>query len=514
MNLLIAALVGFLAGRMLWLAMKGSWVTPSLMRKNFRGIDVPTAAGIVLCLALVVVEALRGVFGAFGMGEGAGFSPIRAAVLAVVLGFGLLGLFDDLAGEASVHGFRGHLKALAKGRLSTGAVKLFGGALLGLVGASFLGAESLGELILDAAVIALAANMGNLFDRRPGRAIKVGLLAFVVPAVLLGLPAELVAPAIVVGAAASILLDDMHEKLMIGDTGANALGAAIGLGIVAATGTSGTGTALVVLVLLTLVGEFISFSKLFDSVGPLRAFDQLGLKRAAKRDSDSEMVNQAKTGGSASRSNDTASSTAEGSTAQHQEAPGFGESQQHQAEWPELLREETPSADPLADSMRKRSGLIDSGSLSNVSHHTATDDLEEDFGRRDVRDQGTTGSGFVGGQLDDSDSEDYALDDSRDLATDDDDIIDLREPESEREMNSASVERGHVGASSGARIHREPRDSSAYRAGDPWTSPRSRGSRKDHLDEFDDLPDFSGRGRASSSQSQDRYRSPFDDKDS
>ncbi len=472
MNVLLAALVGFLAGRMLWLAMKGSWATSTLVRKNYRGVDVPTAAGLVLCFALLSVEGLRAIFGALGMGEGSGFSPMRAAALVVVLGFALLGLFDDLTGGDDARGLRGHLQALAKGQMTSGIIKMIGGIAVGFVGASFLGAESLGGLLLDAAVIALAANIGNLFDRRPGRAIKVGLLGFLIPAVLLGLPGEMLAPAIVVGAAAAILLDDLHERLMIGDTGANALGAAVGLGIVGATGTSGTGIALVLLIILTLVGEFLSFTKLFESIGPLRAFDQLGTKRAARQGSNkSQPEGPSAAGGAvppaAPESAPVTEPTQDRSQVDNVEtaaAPSFGDSVNHQAEWPELLRDDVPGAD------------------------TQIDDLD-------------------GSEVSDSADDNYGY-------VAEDEIIDLRDSESESEPNRATLDTGHVGATSGARIRREPRTNySATRGQDSWTTGRSYGRSAEHNDEFDDLPDFSPRSRTTPRASQDRYRSPFDDKD-
>ena len=40
--------------------------------------------------------------------------------------------------------------------------------------------DSLGRLLADGALVALAANLGNLLDRAPGRTTKVALVAFVV----------------------------------------------------------------------------------------------------------------------------------------------------------------------------------------------------------------------------------------------------------------------------------------------------------------------------------------------
>ncbi len=153
------------------------------------------------------------------------------AVLVAVVGFGLLGLFDDLGASGSDRGFRGHLLAMAHGRLTTGGVKLVFGGLLALVVAAALDGPVVGRVLVDGALIALAANVGNLFDRAPGRTSKltvvsgVVLLAFEHGRAMDGV-------AVVVGAAAGLLLFDLREELMLGDAGANVLGAVLGLGIV------------------------------------------------------------------------------------------------------------------------------------------------------------------------------------------------------------------------------------------------------------------------------------------
>ena len=86
-----------------------------------------------------------------------------------------------------------------------------------------------------------------------------------------------------IGAVLGVLIDDLHERVMLGDTGANALGAVLGLSVVLTTAPT---TRLVVLVGLAGVNaasELVSFSKLIDAVPPLRALDRAGTTTFRKR---------------------------------------------------------------------------------------------------------------------------------------------------------------------------------------------------------------------------------------
>src|SRR5204863_595910 len=120
----------------------------------------------------------------------------RSAMAVAATGFGLLGLLDDLAGGGPGGGFRGHLGALRQGRLTTGIVKLAGGALVAVAVVAPLDADSVGRLLGDAAVVALAANAANLLDRAPGRTIKVTVVAFAVLAIVDGAAARLAGPGV------------------------------------------------------------------------------------------------------------------------------------------------------------------------------------------------------------------------------------------------------------------------------------------------------------------------------
>jgi UDP-N-acetylmuramyl pentapeptide phosphotransferase/UDP-N-acetylglucosamine-1-phosphate transferase len=284
-SILAAVLVGYMGARLTWLAARPVFALPALARHNYRGRSLPTAAGIVLPLAAVLVEAGRAVVGAFGLGDGPASGGIRGLVLLAALGYGLLGLVDDLAGGGGgvpavdggdERGFRGHLGALAQGRVTTGALKLFGGGVVALLVVAPIVGESPGRLLADAALVALSANLANLLDRAPGRTVKCGVGAFAVLVLAAHRTAALSGAAVVVGAALGLLLDDLHERLMLGDAGSNVLGAVLGLGVVAACGPTVRDVVLVGVAGLNVAGELVSFSRVIDAVPPLRALDRAG----------------------------------------------------------------------------------------------------------------------------------------------------------------------------------------------------------------------------------------------
>ncbi|MGH9024887.1 MAG: hypothetical protein ACRDWD_02045 [Acidimicrobiia bacterium] len=276
MSVVLALAVGFLALRYLMVA--GAELTPApvLQRPNYRGELVPAVGGVLLVAAVVIVEAGRSTLGAFGVGDEPGESLDRVLVLSACLGFGLLGLIDDVLGRGSDRGFRGHLRALAHGQLTTGGLKLVGGGGLALILASVPGFVSGRRLVADALLVALAANLGNLLDRAPGRTIKAAIVAYVPIAIAAGTDPIAVAIAPLMGAAAGLLPDDLRERLMLGDTGANVLGAVLGLAVVLEIGRGVRTGVLVGLIALNVAAEFVSFSAVIDRVGPLRAFDRLG----------------------------------------------------------------------------------------------------------------------------------------------------------------------------------------------------------------------------------------------
>ena len=196
------------------------------------------------------------------------------------LGFGVL---DDLAGSGKRRGLKGHLGALAHGEVTTGSVKLAGLAATGLAGGLLLGGKR-SDVVINAGLIAGGANLLNLFDLRPGRAVKVAALsAGLIAAGGAGGPdrsAGLAAVAAPLGAGLALLPEDLAERAMLGDAGANALGAMLGAAAASSLPRPARAGLLAGIVALTVASEKVSFTKVIERTPTLRSIDMLGRRPA------------------------------------------------------------------------------------------------------------------------------------------------------------------------------------------------------------------------------------------
>jgi len=206
------------------------WRPAALIARNYRQVEVVSRGGATFAAPVAV-----GAVGAVLLGLDA--EAVLAATLAAVL-FGLLGWLDDARGATGVRGLKGHLMRLLRHReVTTGLVKALGGTGVGLWAGYMLGAE--GWQVLPAgAVIALSANTLNALDARPGRATKL-LLAASIAIIALTVrgpaPGAIGVLAVLLGAAAVFAPADLRERIMLGDTGANPLGAVLGISVVSLT---------------------------------------------------------------------------------------------------------------------------------------------------------------------------------------------------------------------------------------------------------------------------------------
>jgi hypothetical protein len=329
------------------LAVLAGWVLPAfavralvrtladgpLLVANYRGRRIPPVLGLgwlVWALGLLAVQAgldacARADWASeqiATLAERVGSTPLALPFFVVpfilVAGSTALGLADDAFGAGGPKGFAGHLSALRHGRLTTGMLKMAGIGLL----AAFYAADAAPDVLersvvagthlagagwhllawaLAALVIALSANLLNLLDLRPGRALKAYAVLVPVPAVAFALSsvtaynadAAAYAPSLAlttaetaVTAAALVLVvlgpalaawpADLGERAMLGDAGSNAAGALLGYLLSTTLDLARLAVATLVLVALNLASERVSFSAVIDRVAVLRFIDRIG----------------------------------------------------------------------------------------------------------------------------------------------------------------------------------------------------------------------------------------------
>lgn len=205
----------------------------------------------------------------------------RAAVALAAGVAAVVGWYDDRDTQQQAKGFAGHLRAMARGEITSGTIKIIGVGG-GAVAAAVLLATSraargrsarrtagiIADAGIDAVLIAAAANVVNLLDLRPGRAAKA--------VILLALPAAGHGAAAVAGAALGAAPTDLAAQSMLGDCGANALGAGVGAGLAAALPVPLRVLAAAGLVGLNLASEKVSFTQVIERTDWLRRLDRLG----------------------------------------------------------------------------------------------------------------------------------------------------------------------------------------------------------------------------------------------
>jgi UDP-N-acetylmuramyl pentapeptide phosphotransferase/UDP-N-acetylglucosamine-1-phosphate transferase len=253
------------AGIILWLpCLWASTIWLKLRKPNYLGRSLPAAAGI-----LFPVVGLPAVY----------LSPLppgeRTAALIVIAVLGGVGLLDDLfASRRQARGLRGHLVALLHGRLTTGAVKAFAGLGAGMAAGLMLAPGRPGAAVIDALLIALAANAANLLDLRPSRAIKGFALLCAVAILFSRDSINALAPLLPLAVVAAPA--EFAGRVMLGDVGANVLGGVAGLGLVVALSPWERVVAVALLAGFHLLCERVSFSQMVERSRTLGMLDRLG----------------------------------------------------------------------------------------------------------------------------------------------------------------------------------------------------------------------------------------------
>ena len=269
-----ALAAGLIAGAVARILLRLRLAAPpvALMRVNVSGKQVPAVLG-----SPMVFGAMCGMFFAVAMGS-TGWEPGRLGEMGLAAGLLIVTLYiagsiDDRRGDEPARGFGGHIAAARRGRLTGGLVKMVVGGLAGL-GAGMVVADGR-EAVEIGIVIALTANLVNLLDRAPGRAGKVALAVATV-SILLAPVDWVVAAAGLLGSLVAVMPADLSEKAMLGDAGANPIGAVIGLGVATSMPEPVRIVTILVLVALNLASEKWSFSRAIERTPALAAIDRWG----------------------------------------------------------------------------------------------------------------------------------------------------------------------------------------------------------------------------------------------
>lgn len=274
---------------------------PAAQAKNYAGRTVSYGLGFVWIFFAIGMLIIHFIFNDSLLR----LVPLaQMPVIVLVVVACILGLIDDVYGSSASRGFKGHLKALSRGNLTTGGLKLFGISATALCVAALMSPANTGFAlfrgvsdfsiarsgigsallygILAGAGIALTSNFLNLCDLRPGRALKVYAALVVLGLIIMMFTfrGELVVLTALIALIpfVSVFGLDVGEAGMLGDTGANPFGALAGCLIVFALGTNYLELALYVVAVLglNLLSEKVSFSHIISSNKFLSKLDNLG----------------------------------------------------------------------------------------------------------------------------------------------------------------------------------------------------------------------------------------------
>lgn len=252
-------------------------IVPQIIRSgfvstNYRGRTVAGASGIV---PIIVYSASLFFWLLVPLTDDAPERVYALGLLVTTLAFALIGFVDDVVGDRSSGGLGGHLRRLFAGEVTTGSLKAIFGAVAAAAAAAIV-STGVFEWLVNGLLIALSANAVNLLDVRPGRGLK-GFFA----AVLLLLFVDfrnvvwiVLWPCIV--AVVAYAPEDFRERTLLGDAGANALGALVGFAGAAILPFTGKVAVILGLCLLHFFTERVSLSAIVEKVPLLRRMDEWG----------------------------------------------------------------------------------------------------------------------------------------------------------------------------------------------------------------------------------------------
>lgn len=267
---LLLFIIGFgLYFSILWIFQRFGW-----LGENYRGDFIPLGTGVLLWVLNVIGNVI---FASPETLYDSVVSPgsLLAYSLALTIVF-MAGWIDDRFGNHRVKGLKGHFMAFAKmGQITSGLLKAMMISAAALWAASHM-STTLAWGVVYFFILTLSANAVNLLDLRPGRACKVFLVGATL-IILLGatqLALSFLLPLII--GALIVLPSDLGARTMLGDSGANVLGFALGWTAIFAAPNWFLLIILTKLLVLHFVAEHRSITVIVENNRLLHWFDQLG----------------------------------------------------------------------------------------------------------------------------------------------------------------------------------------------------------------------------------------------
>ena len=274
--------LGFLGTYFMIPLFKSMLVNGNVIRPNYKNEMIPVGMGIVFLPMIIINSIILGFVTLnniwFVSSSNYNLNIVWLLCLALYI-FSMMAMFfagalDDLIGNRNVSWLKGHFKSLFKGELTTGGFKALFGGFVGLV-VSVCISSSIVDIIVNTLIIALSTNLMNLFDLRPGRAIKA-YLVIMIPIYITLTGYTKVFPLLILPNVLAYFNTDLKARGMMGDTGSNVLGISIGVLMALGYGIKVRLAWLVFLILMHLITEKFSLTKIIEKNRVLKFIDNLG----------------------------------------------------------------------------------------------------------------------------------------------------------------------------------------------------------------------------------------------
>ena len=274
--------LGFLGTYFMIPLFKSMLVNGNVIRPNYKNEMIPVGMGIVFLPMIIINSIILGFVTLnniwFVSSSNYNLNIVWLLCLALYI-FSMMAMFfagalDDLIGNRNVSGLKGHFKSLFKGELTTGGFKALFGGFVGLV-VSVCISSSIVDIIVNTLIIALSTNLMNLFDLRPGRAIKA-YLVIMIPIYITLTGYTKVFPLLILPNVLAYFNTDLKARGMMGDTGSNVLGISIAVLMALGYGIKVRLAWLVFLILMHLITEKFSLTKIIEKNRVLKFIDNLG----------------------------------------------------------------------------------------------------------------------------------------------------------------------------------------------------------------------------------------------